>query len=341
MQQEYTPRQDGRQPAADSNADGDDRWKPLLGSEIRKREHPPRRWLARGILREKEIGRASGPSKSFKSFFVAQLAVSVASGCPFLGCFAVEKAGPVLIIQEEVAEDDYDLRLTGLMGDLPDDVVDNILVLSRRRFVLDRSHAGFQAHEQIIAERGVVLVIYDNLTRIYPPGFHENEAPVVAEMLGLLAPLQDQYGTSVLLVHHDRKRMANDFGPSARGSMVLDAFPDVLINLERGRHHRDRAKVSIQGRGFSDGEFGVRFDEDQLRLVFDEDGPPTEPTARQQDTIQALRELGGTGMAQDVANHLGVKLDAARKRLDRLADAGTIDRNMLAVPSTYSLRGDE
>ena len=123
--------------------------------------------------------------------------------------------------------------------------------------------------------------------------------------------------------------------------MVLDAFPDVLINLERGRHHRDRAKVSIQGRGFSDGEFGVRFDEDQLRLVFDEDGPPTEPTARQQDTIQALRELGGTGMAQDVANHLGVKLDAARKRLDRLADAGTIERNMFAMPSTYSLRGHE
>src|SRR3990172_9914873 len=73
-----------------------------------------------------------------------------------------------------------------------------------------------------------------------------------------------------------------------QGSMVLDAFPDVLINLERGRHHRDRAKVSIQGRGFSDGEFGVRFDEDQLRLAFDEEGPRTESTARQEDTIQTV-----------------------------------------------------
>jgi len=123
--------------------------------------------------------------------------------------------------------------------------------------------------------------------------------------------------------------------------MVLDAFPDVLINLERGRHHRDRAKVSIQGRGFSDGEFGVRFDEDQLRLAFDEDGPPTESTARQQDTIEALRKLGGARTAKEVADHLGVKLDAARKRLDRLADAGTIQRNIFAVPTTYSLHGHE
>ncbi len=60
-------------------------------------------WLVEGMWTKKSHGIIAGEPKSFKSTFVMDLAVSVASGKPFLGQFEVMERGPVLIVQNENA----------------------------------------------------------------------------------------------------------------------------------------------------------------------------------------------------------------------------------------------
>lgn len=68
--------------------------------ELVKNLKPPT-WLIRDILTEGAVGFIAGQPKSFKSWAALDMALSVASGQPFLGHFSVEKPGAVLYIQEE------------------------------------------------------------------------------------------------------------------------------------------------------------------------------------------------------------------------------------------------
>ena len=62
---------------------------------------PAPQWLVRDVLTQGAVGFIAGQPKSYKSWAALDLALSVASGQPFLGHFAVEDPGPVLYIQEE------------------------------------------------------------------------------------------------------------------------------------------------------------------------------------------------------------------------------------------------
>lgn len=68
--------------------------------ELVKNLKPPT-WLIRDILTEGAVGFIAGQPKSYKSWCALDMALSVASGQPFLGHFNVEKPGAVLYIQEE------------------------------------------------------------------------------------------------------------------------------------------------------------------------------------------------------------------------------------------------
>lgn len=61
----------------------------------------PPTWLITGIATQGSVGFIAGQPKSFKSWVGLDLALSIATGTPFLDHFKVVKPGPVLYIQEE------------------------------------------------------------------------------------------------------------------------------------------------------------------------------------------------------------------------------------------------
>lgn len=61
----------------------------------------PPRWLIQDLWAEGSCGFIAGQPKSFKSWFAMDMALSIASGIPFLDTFAIRRPGPVLYIQEE------------------------------------------------------------------------------------------------------------------------------------------------------------------------------------------------------------------------------------------------
>lgn len=78
----------------------EDRPAPTNLFELVKNLKPPM-WLIRDILTAGAVGFIAGQPKSFKSWAALDMALSVASGQPFLGAFSIEKPGAVLYIQEE------------------------------------------------------------------------------------------------------------------------------------------------------------------------------------------------------------------------------------------------
>ncbi len=73
-----------------------------------------RRWLVEGLWTAQAVGVLGGAPKCLKSFLTLEMAVSVASGSPYLAKFPIHQRGPVLLYAAEDSPSDVRLRLESL-----------------------------------------------------------------------------------------------------------------------------------------------------------------------------------------------------------------------------------
>lgn len=78
---------------------------------------PRPRWLVDEIWREGVCGFIAGDPKSYKSWIALDLAISIASGRPFLNLFAIKRPGPVILIEEEDRQSEVEARATAIFND--------------------------------------------------------------------------------------------------------------------------------------------------------------------------------------------------------------------------------
>lgn len=197
------------------------------------REH---RMLVEELLVDCCAGVVGGFPKLGKSWTVLDLAVSVASGTPCLGRFAVPRPGPVLIYAAEDADHAVRERLTGLcasrgiaLSDLP------IHVITEPGLHLDCpvERARFR---QTVREVQPRVVILDPLVRVYG-NLDENSAAEVSSFLAYLRALQRENNMAVVVVHHAKKSSSShqSAGQSLRGSGDLYAWVDSLLYLRKNK----------------------------------------------------------------------------------------------------------
>jgi len=192
-------------------------------------------WLIEHLWSIHAVGFVSGPPKSFKTWTVLEMAVSVASGSPCFGAFPVHRSGTVLLYAAEDPMPALRLRLESLAHNhgLALDQVD-IRVIRADSLRLDR-HGDREKLAATVDLHRPALLILDPLVRLH--ALDENQAGPMAELLGHLRSLQRSSGTAIAIVHHARKNGAHSAGQSLRGSSDLYAFVDSLVSLQR-RHGR-------------------------------------------------------------------------------------------------------
>jgi hypothetical protein len=189
--------------------------------EIAPSEHT---WLVRQLWTQHAVGIVGGVPKSCKSWLGLDLAVSVASGTPCLGRFAVDDPGTSLIY---LAEDALPLvrdRIAGLclhrglaLASL------DLLVITAPSLRLDI--AADQARlRATVAHHKPRLLVLDPLVRLHR--LDENSSADVSALLGFLRELQREHKVAVVLIHHMSKRRRADLGQSLRGSSDLHAWTD-------------------------------------------------------------------------------------------------------------------
>ncbi len=188
-------------------------------------------WLVEGFWTRKSHGIVAGEPKSFKSTLTLDLAVSVASGQPFLGQFEVNEPGPVLIIQNENAPWIMKDRLNkirtsrGLTGDvlrIEEGVYQitfpqalPIYYINQQGFSFDNDY-----HKDILVKimRQVnpVLVIFDPLYLMFAGDV--NTSKDLNPVLTWLLNLKDQFQCSLILIHHWKK---GTIGTKIRGGQRI------------------------------------------------------------------------------------------------------------------------
>lgn len=175
-------------------------------------------WLVEGFWARRSHGIVAGEPKSFKSTFTLDLAVSVASGEPFLGKYPVDEPGPVLIIQNEnndwLMKDKTEKIITNrrLVGkvkrkgdrlfqiDFPRNIP--LYFINQKGYLLNNPEHQ-EALEKIVKEIKPVLVILDPLYLMFDGDV--NSAKELNPILNWLLKLKTDYKTGVMVIHHYNK----------------------------------------------------------------------------------------------------------------------------------------
>jgi hypothetical protein len=195
-------------------------------------ELPPEvAWLVRSIWSYRAVGFASGQPKVGKTFFVADLALSVASNTPCLGTFPVEDPGPALVYFAEDPLPRIRDRLVAL-AQLRDVALARVPlhVITAPSIRLDEPDDRDRLAATVARLRPRLLVL-DPLVRIHSGD--ENDARYIASLLGFLRHLSREYALAITVVHHMAKRQRRQLGQSLRGSSDLWAWADSSAYLTR------------------------------------------------------------------------------------------------------------
>jgi hypothetical protein len=194
------------------------------------------RWLIEKLWLADGVGVIGGPPRAYKSLLALDMAVSVASGSPCLGAFAVPTSGPVLLYAAEDSSSVLRLRLQSLARNRRIDLEAlEVLVITAGWLRLDQ-HEHQERLQATVARHQPRLLILDPLVRIHSAD--ENASNAMSALLGYFRALQRTLGVAVALVHHTRKRLALGAGYSLRGSSDVYAWTDCLLFLQRSRDHR-------------------------------------------------------------------------------------------------------
>ena len=195
------------------------------------------RWLVEGLWCTNSVGVIGGAPKCAKTWLSLDMALSVATGTPCLGKYAVPEPGTVLVYLAEDALVVVRERIEGMAWHrgLDLDRVE-VHVIAAPVLRLDQERDRMRLWETTRRLRPRLLVL-DPLVRLH--GIDENRAGDVAELLAYFRSLQRELGLSVVLVHHTRKNAADGVaaGQGLRGSGDIHAFGDSNLYLQRAKDH--------------------------------------------------------------------------------------------------------
>lgn len=244
-----------------------------LGQLLRNIPRPV--WIVEGIWTKGACGFIAGQPKSFKSWLGLDLALSVATGNPFLGHFPVREPGPVLYVQEEDGlpllkqrtdkvwpGKQVDRMIVGeggeiqwqpgeAMGQLDDAPIDAYV---REGFLLsDPSWQGWL--DEMIETKQYTMVVLDPLMMM-AGDIDENRAQeMTTKIYRPLKQLAEKHKVAICLVHHMRK--FNNDGGVRGGQLMLGSVANhawsedsLYVRLSRGELIVERESKNTTSGGF-------------------------------------------------------------------------------------------
>jgi len=193
------------------------------------------KWLIETIWLDQGIGILVAPPKSNKTWLGLELALSISSGTPFLGQFAVPRAKRVLFLNAEDRESIQKERLDMMMRSRGISKNENLGILTTNDRLLIDTKQGIEELRRVVSSYGADLLILDPWVRLNTSK-SENDARAVAEVLHSLRSIRDDLKCGVLLVHHAAKDSANKrAGDRIRGSSEFFAWAESIVGLTKNK----------------------------------------------------------------------------------------------------------
>jgi len=263
------------------------------------------------------------------------LAVSVATGTPFLGMYPVEKIGPVIIVQQEDPHSDIASRLSEIInarlgiGDRTNDsgsfelaLPPNIpIFLHEDRSLHFEDPASMESLYAVVQSVQPALVIVDPLYSA--ASTDDYMAKATTAMLGLKT-IRDRCRTSFAIAHHTKKRVGTDTDrEGAWGSTFLNAWLETGWQIRAVENQPNTVNILRH--------FKVRGGVPPVQLKFDIE---TETDHRYRVEVVEEDEVGPSGILDqlqagpmsvaDLAEALGTSKEAVRETLRRMRLDGLV-----------------
>ena len=229
-------------------------------------DDPAGDYLVFPIVPKKGAVLVYGLPKEVKSWLGVELAIDVASGRKAFGYFDVPRPAKTLYVQVEDSEalTRERIRLVAQERGLGR-LVGQLKVVPRCGLNL-MDKAWVLLLEQEIKKFKPELVVLDVFRRLFRGNV--NEAEQTAGFFRVLDNLRDEYGCSIVLVHHARKNNESAaIQTMALGSVNITAWPEVLVytSAKRKMGNATVADLQLEGKDlFPDG----------LEIVVDSESDP-------------------------------------------------------------------
>lgn len=198
--------------------------RPMNVKKFIKKEFPMSNSIwGKGLLEAKSKLIVSGPGKIGKSFFVLNLAISLATGEEFLG-FHVSEKKRILFVQQEISEHNLQKRLKAMLRGL--DKTDEIsldIVTPKGLNICEEDD--FSKLVEWIKQGEYEIVIFDPLYKLHSSD--ENSAQEMKKVVDIFDLLINRLSISVVIVHHHNKSSGySNMSQKLRGSSVLHDWGD-------------------------------------------------------------------------------------------------------------------
>jgi hypothetical protein len=222
------------------------------GKWLDSQNFPPLRYTVPGLIPEGQT-LFVGPPKSGKSWAVLDVALATAAGGYALGHIAVGDPRPVFYLALEDGDRRLQDRCRALLVGAPIPERFEYLTRVTPDDVLSTIRAWLRKHPA-----GDALVILDTLGKVMPPSAPGESAYMRDYRIGtaLKAVTDEHPGTSVVVVHHDRKAGAEDFIDSVSGTHGLAGAADTVVVLARARGD-SAGLLKVTGRDVVEAEYAV------------------------------------------------------------------------------------
>ena len=226
-------------------------------------------WMVDEWMPDSTIAFLVSPPGHYKTWIELDLAISVASGEPFLGKYKINKPGPVIIIQQEDHHGQTAERLAVIqrsrLNIRPENNEDGFIELDvpldlpiyvhpdrKLRFDDDKIMRALSKTIEAIQPR---LVILDPL---YSAGSTDDYMAKTAEQMFAFKHLRDSTGCSFLVAHHRKKGAEGNARDGIWGSQFLNAFLETGIQVTKtsetqvkvNRHFKSEGVVPVLSLGF-------------------------------------------------------------------------------------------
>lgn len=169
-------------------------------------DHPElRKPVIHGLLRQGETANLIAPSKVGKSWLVTDLALSVATGRPWLQTFPVEP-GPVLILDNELHQETSANRIPRVAAarNIPLHEISDCVFVDNLRGRL-KDIFSLQSYFQGLQPGYFRIIVLDAMYRFLPRDTDENSNGAITDVYNQLDCYAGMLGCSFVLVHHVSK----------------------------------------------------------------------------------------------------------------------------------------
>jgi hypothetical protein len=292
-------------------------------------EFPKEEILIDGFLERTDLMLIIAPSKSRKTFFTLQLALSISHHLNVLG-LQPTKSHKVMYVNLELKKGKLQKRMKKMVKNLTiEEVNPNLVILSLRQYIEEEILA-VVAREALIHQPA--LIIIDPLYKVHDGD--ENKMQDMNRVFKGLGGICRTSNAALAIVHHDAKGFAGDRDQRDRGSgsSLIGRDCDCSLTLTEHAEEEDHYCVDVMTRDYKPREpIVIKFDQGHFIMSEKEYNPKTSTSKKKpnlQDiadkTIEHIKVAGALPILdiEMYIEDIGATTKANRKTVIRMIEAG-------------------